>query len=117
MSTVDRGKRAEDRAAAFLEERGFRILRRNYRCRLGELDIVAEDGECLVFVEVRSRASDEFGDALFAVGHKKRRQVARVAQYFMDVERPRHRDVRFDVVAITGDRLDYVADAFRVDGG
>ncbi len=116
MSTVDSGRLAEDRAAAFLEERGFRVLERNYRCRFGELDIVAEDGACLVFVEVRSRARAEHGDALEMVGITKQRQVARVAQHFLDVRRPRHRDIRFDVVGITGGRIEHVTDAFRVDG-
>lgn len=114
MSTVDSGRRAEDRAAAFLEERGFRILERNYRCRLGELDIIAEDGDCLVFVEVRSRASSDFGDALEMVGKAKRRQVARVAQHFLHQRQPAHRDIRFDVVGITGSRIEHVVDAFRV---
>jgi putative endonuclease len=110
------GQRAEERAAAFLGERGFLIIERNYRCRFGEIDIVAEDGDCLVFVEVRSRSSSGHGDALDAVGLKKQRQVAKVAQAYLDLRRPKHREIRFDVIGITGERLEHVPDAFRVDG-
>lgn len=116
MSTVETGRDAEDRAAAFLEERGFRVLERNFRTRSGELDLICEDGDCLVFVEVRSRASGDRGDALETVGIAKQRQIARIAQQYLDRRRPRHRDIRFDVVGITDGDIVHIADAFRVDG-
>lgn len=98
---------------ALLRSKGYTILATNYRCRLGEIDIVARDGEELVFVEVRSRASDRYGDALDAIGPTKQRQVARVAQAYLSSESPRFASSRFDVVAQTGDELEHIIDAFR----
>ena len=94
----------------------MRVVERNYRCSLGELDIIAEDGDCLVFVEVRSRGSRTHGDALDAVGPSKQRQVARVAKHYLARRRPSHLDIRFDVIGITAGDLEHVIDAFRVDG-
>jgi putative endonuclease len=107
------GARAEDRAAARLRHEGYRIVDRNFRCRLGELDIVAEDGDTLVFVEVRSRASARYGSALQAISPAKRRQVARVAQVYLAARRCAQ-PCRFDVVGITGDDVVLIKDAFRL---
>ena len=96
-----------------LRSKGYTIVATNYRCKLGELDIIARDGEELVFVEVRSRANGVFGDAIDAVGPTKQRQVARVAQAYLSLERPKFSSCRFDVVAQTGEQLDHIIDAFR----
>jgi putative endonuclease len=111
---LESGSRGEDRASAALRARGYRIVERNFRCKVGELDVVAFDGDTLVFVEVRSRADARFGGGLAAVGQGKRRQVARVAAAYLALRRPRFTTCRFDVVAITGDDLVIVRDAFRV---
>ncbi len=116
-STHDVGVKAEDVAARVLIEKGYDILERNYRCKLGELDIVAEHDGVLVFVEVRSRANDEHGDAVETVGPRKRRQVARVAEVYLAHRRPPHEECRFDVVAINGpDAIDVYDDAWRLGG-
>lgn len=104
----------EDRAAAHLVRAGLRIVERNYRCKVGELDIVARDGGVLVFVEVRSRRSAEYGNALEAVTWRKRQQVTRVAMHYVTWRRPRFESARFDVVAITGDELVHIRDAWRL---
>ena len=72
------GKQGEDLAAAHLADNGYRILQRNYRSVFGEIDIVAEEGDTLVFVEVKSRRSEAYGDAQLAVGPEKQRQISRV---------------------------------------
>ncbi|CAG0930904.1 partial hypothetical protein, partial [Planctomycetaceae bacterium] len=61
MNKLAIGKQGEDEAAAFLEGKGYAVLERNYRCRYGEIDIVARDGRTVVFVEVKTRGSDRFG--------------------------------------------------------
>ena len=114
MTTRERGQRGEDRAARAIERRGYRIVERNYRCRLGEIDIVARDGETLVFVEVRSRSDGRHGSGLEAVSPRKQRQVARVAQHYLVARKPRFDTFRFDVVGITGDDVTVVRDAFRL---
>jgi putative endonuclease len=113
-STLEVGTTSEDRAADHLVRKGLRIVERNYRCKLGELDIVARDGGVLVFVEVRSRRSAEFGSALDAVSWRKRQQVTRVAMQYLAYRKPRFDSARFDVVAITGDELVHVRDAWRL---
>jgi putative endonuclease len=114
QTTIDVGASSEDRAASLLLRSGMRIVERNYRCKVGELDIVALDGSTLVFVEVRSRQSTTYGSALEAVGWHKRRKVSRVAQQYIGARAPRFETARFDVVAITGDQIVHVRDAWRL---
>ena len=90
----------EDLAARALESRGYAILERRYRTDRGEIDIVAEDGETLVFVEVKARADQEFGTAAECVTPAKQRRVARMAAEYLATHRVADRPCRFDVVAI-----------------
>lgn len=90
------------------------IVERNYRCPLGELDIVARDGDVLVFVEVRTRTRSDRGTALETVGPAKRRRLARVAEHYLAARRPRAAGIRFDVIGITAGDVVHVRDAFRV---
>jgi putative endonuclease len=97
-----KGARAEQLAAGKLEAEGFRILQRNVRTRHGELDLVAEEGKVLVFVEVRSTRTGEFGGPLVTVDGGKQRRVIRAAREYLArhpelAERP----MRFDVVGVT----------------
>ena len=114
-STLLHGHLAEEAAARLLGQRGYRIIERNYRCRFGELDIVADDAGVLVFCEVRSRASQRFGSALEAFPVAKRRQVARVAAQYLLHRRCGSRRCRFDIVAVTGEHVVLVQDAFRLE--
>jgi putative endonuclease len=113
-STRDVGGDREAHAAEHLRSLGYTILAQNYRCPPGEIDLVALDGTTLVIVEVRSRANPEHGHAAEMVDWKKQKRVARVARYYLGVERPSYESVRFDVVAITGTKLDHIVDAWRV---
>jgi putative endonuclease len=108
------GATGEDRAVDHLVRQGMRIVERNYRCKLGELDVIARDAGTLVFVEVRSRRSAEFGSALDAVNWTKRRKVTRLAMSYIAHRKPRFTTARFDVVAITGDELVHIKDAWRL---
>ena len=102
MNKREIGTRFESRAAAYLESKGFRILNRNFRCRTGEIDLIAEDGEYLVFIEVKYRTGDSFGQGLEHVGRRKQEVIGRVAQYFLTANRISDRLCRFDVVSIDG---------------
>jgi len=102
-STYLSGKRAERRAEDFLRRRGYAILVRNYHARGGELDLVAREGDCLVFVEVKARRTRAFGTAEEALTARKRARLRYAARHFLS----RHRwdgPVRFDVVALQGGR-------------
>lgn len=113
-TTIERGNNGEDRAAAYLMRAGYRIVERNWRSKLGELDIVARDGSVLVFVEVRSRGGNLHGNAVEMVNIHKQRKVTRVAWSYISARRPWFTAARFDVIGITGDDLVHVKDAWRL---
>ena len=108
-----RGGPDESLAAAFLERQGLKILERNYRCRFGEIDLVAAGDAVLVFVEVRARRSDEFGGAGASITAAKRRRLVATARHYLAAHRSA-RACRFDVVLLHGDerRIEWLTDAF-----
>ena len=94
------GKTGEDLACRELERRGYAIVARRYRCRGGELDIIARDGRTTVFVEVKARRDLVFGEAAEAVGPAKRRRIVRLALGYVADHGLTNRPCRFDVVAV-----------------
>lgn len=113
-STHQQGRLGEERAVEYLRARGYSVIERNFRCRVGEIDIVARDGDTLVFVEVRTRTDGRRGTALEAVTPAKQRRVAQVAEVYLTMRRLHAAVCRFDVVGITGERVELVRDAFRL---
>ncbi|MFT3698947.1 MAG: YraN family protein [Kofleriaceae bacterium] len=113
-TTIATGSRNEALATRYLVRRGYAIIDRNFKTKIGELDIVARDRRTLVFVEVRSRASADYGSALEAVTWEKQRRVSRMAKMYLSARRPRFDECRFDVVAITGERIELIRDAWRL---
>jgi putative endonuclease len=95
-----RGTAGEDLACRHLRRQGLSILERNYRCRTGEIDIVAREGETIVFVEVKERGDASHGGAVEAVTVPKRRRVIRAARHWASAHRQSESRLRFDVVAI-----------------
>jgi putative endonuclease len=110
-NNAEKGRAGEDRAAAFLEGCGYRVLARNVRVRGGEIDALCWDGGTLVVVEVKRRDSSGFGSALGAVGTRKRATLRRIAAEYAQVVAP-SAPVRFDVVALDGQRLRLHRNAF-----
>lgn len=100
------GQQAESRAVAFLEARGYQVVARNFSCPWGELDIVAEQGDTLCFVEVRMRASTTWGDPANTVSFAKQRRVVKAALHYLMRKGYRRRMIRFDVIAIVGRHAD-----------
>ena len=94
------GRRGEDLACRALESRGYLVLHRRYRTRHGEIDIVAQHGGVLVFVEVRARGSGRFGNAAASVTAQKQQRVAAMAEAYLGLEAQYDRLCRFDVVAV-----------------
>ena len=104
--TVDQrrelGREGEKEACRLLRRSGYRILERNYRTRWGELDAVAFEAGELVFVEVRSRSTEEFGSGAESVGPDKRRQLVRMARMYLADRKPgEEQGCRFDVVEMS----------------
>ncbi len=94
------GKESESIAADHLKKLGYRILEKNYRNQLGEIDIIAKDKGTLVFVEVKARSSYRFGNPKWAVTQKKQKKISMVALYYLKGLKKRNVKARFDVVAI-----------------
>ncbi len=118
-TTVAVGAHWEHQALEHLSSSGLKLLTENFRCRMGEIDLVMLDQDCLVFVEVRYRKSNRFASAACSVDRHKQRKLARAAAMFLG-RHPQYRDhvVRFDVVAFdaTPDNqctLQWLQDAFR----
>lgn len=115
LSRHDTGRRSEEAAARFLTGLGWRVQARNWRCRGGELDIVAEDGGCLVFVEVRARRDSAGYSPEETIDARKMRRLTVAATAYLD-EHPWDGECRFDVVAIvltsTGHELRLIREAF-----
>jgi len=113
------GDLGELAAVAALQKDGYRIVARNHRCRRGEVDVVAERGELLVFVEVRTRATAAFGTPEETVNSAKRRRVVAAARDFLARWRGPERGVRFDVIAVVGGadapRLTHLENAFDAE--
>jgi putative endonuclease len=102
------GDRGEDLAAAALKKQGYKILERNYRAPLGEIDLIAKHKGVLVFIEVKTRKSERYGTPAEAVHPAKQAKLRRLADYYLKQQRLGDVPVRFDVVAITlqGEELD-----------
>ena len=113
------GQRAEELAALYLREQGLQILERNYRRRLGELDIMARGESVLVVAEVRTRASDAFGGAAASVGWRKRQRITRAASALLQQHPECARlPVRFDVLIVSdplgsAPRIEWLQHAFE----
>lgn len=100
MDRAATGRLGENEAARFLEKKGYKILERNFRCRYGEIDIVARDGRTVVFVEVKARGSETFGTPLASVDSRKQKKLALTAHFYIEANRLIDADLRFDVVGI-----------------
>lgn len=112
------GQAAEDIAAEFLRAKGLEIIHRNYRRRLGELDVVARDGNVLVIAEVRARASNAYGGAAASVRIWKQRRLIRAASQLLQQHKELARmPVRFDVIVVSdistgGPKIEWIRHAF-----
>ncbi len=94
------GARGEELARQYLQNNGYKIITCNYKVKLGEIDIIAEDGADLVFVEVKARSGSAFGAPAEAVTFRKQMQIIRVAQYYLGNQGCFDRPARFDVVSV-----------------
>jgi putative endonuclease len=108
------GRHGENRAATWYIEHGYRVLARNWRCRIGEIDLVASRGEVLVVCEVKTRRGDTYGQPYEAVTVAKQRRLRHLAAaYLASQEQHRYYDeIRFDVVSILGPSLRIIQGAF-----
>lgn len=114
------GASGEETAANFLKENGYKIIVRNYKTKLGEIDIIAKDKDTFAFIEVKTRRSNRFGSSLEAISKVKQRQISKAALHYLKENNLLNKKARFDVVSVaySEDRpkLDLIKDAFELDG-
>jgi putative endonuclease len=113
------GKKGEGKALWFLKKKGYRIIEKNYVCKLGEMDIIAKEKDTLVFVEVKTRTTTEFGPPQLAVNSSKQRQLSKVALNYLKEKHLEDVKARFDVVAILleqdKEKIELIKDAFELN--
>ena len=118
MDKKELGKKGEELALRFLKKNGYRIIGRNYVCKMGEMDIIAREKDTLAFVEVKTRTSTDFGPPQLAVNSSKQRQLSKVALNFLKEKQLEDVKARFDVVAILlgskGEEIELIRDAFEL---
>jgi putative endonuclease len=100
IPTAEVGRRGETLAVALLKKKGYSIIDRNYRCQLGEVDVVALDGKTVCFVEVKTRRSNRYDRPEMAVHKRKQQKLSKVAHWFLRDKNMQNVSVRFDVIAI-----------------
>jgi len=113
MNTSSLGKKGEDRAASALEKAGMTIINRNFRSRYGEIDIIALDGDILVFAEVKAWTEYGIENLSYSLNAKKQKRIIETAKYFLSIYRQYYgRAIRFDVVFVGKEAVTHLASAF-----
>ncbi len=115
MDRKSKGKAAEEKAASFLKSLGYQVIERNFRARFGEIDIIAKDGNTLVFVEVRSKSYSSFGTPEETVSKTKARKIVKTAEFYIQIKNPSFEDVRFDIISILHNNISHIKNAFDMD--
>lgn len=114
MNKRQAGASWEEAAVRYLERQGVHVTERNYRCSQGEIDIIGYHRGCLCFFEVKYRKDDAFGSPSEAVDLRKQKKICRCADMYLYLHRiPQDQSVRFDVVAVCGERIQWIQNAFE----
>lgn len=103
----------EQIAVDYIVSQGVEIVCRNYRCRMGEIDIIGYDGDTIVFFEVKYRKNAEYGTPFDAIDYRKQKKIVNVAKFYLNCN-PVNKYVRFDAIGITGDEVQWIKDAFTI---
>ncbi len=106
------GRIGEKKAVEHLKKQGYNILEKNFKTHVGEIDIIASDGEIICFVEVKTRSGDGFGQPSEAVNRRKQEKYFKVAEGYLLSKGLTDRECRFDVVEIENEKINLIKDAF-----
>ena len=109
------GKRSEIIAADYLKDKGYKILETNYKNKIGEIDVIAQDKDYIVFVEVKARLSQKFGHPLDAIDERKQQKIHAVASLYLVTHKKYNKPCRFDAISILGvedPEIRHIIDAF-----
>lgn len=117
VSTKERGKKAEMAAKTYLEQRGYRVIACNVSYKIGEIDLIAWDGQVLCFVEVRSKRNSHYGEPKATINLRKQLKIAKVAELYLQHYYPKRPMCRFDVISIIGygedQVIEHIVNAFE----
>ena len=111
MNKRELGSYYEEVATRFLKDHGVEIIKNNFRCRLGEIDIIGRQGDVLVFFEVKYRTGDRYGYSLEAIDKKKQKRIINCAKYYLAFN-DTDSYIRFDAIGIDNDSIEWIKDAF-----
>jgi putative endonuclease len=111
------GQKGEKQAARYLKQKGYKVVTANYRCKYGEIDLIARDSDILIFIEVKTRTSTDFGGPAAAVDYRKQQQISKVAHHYLITHHNDDVNARFDVISILSPRgqkaeIEHICDAF-----
>ncbi|HOX53894.1 MAG TPA: YraN family protein [Candidatus Omnitrophota bacterium] len=117
---IELGLLGEKKAQEFLKDNGYKILDKNFRTALGEIDIVAKDKDCICFVEVKTRTSDQKGSPLEAITKNKQHKLSQMALLYLKNKNLLHKSARFDIVSVMqnlqeADKIEIIKNAFSLD--
>ncbi|MBF7095823.1 YraN family protein [Alkalibacter sp. M17DMB] len=115
MSNQNKGKFGESLAVDYLKSLGYSILKRNYRCRMGEIDIIAKRCEDVIFVEVKSRSSDEYGAPSESVPVSKQKHIIKTALHYLGTNTEFEDNYRFDVIELLAGEINHIENAFGIN--
>ncbi len=117
---LELGHKGEELACGFLKKNSYKIIKTNYRNKLGQIDIIARDKDVLCFIEVKTRGSDIYGLPLESISELKQRHISKVALAYLKENQLMNNKARFDVVSVLlnkeGSKIDLIKDAFRLKG-
>lgn len=114
MNKRETGKKKEELACKYLEGKGYHILETNYYCRYGEVDIIAREKKDIVFVEIKYRNGNKYGEGAEAVNHSKQRKLSMCMLHYLNAKELADYNLRFDVIGIRGSAVFHYQDAFCI---
>jgi len=110
------GKQGEDLAVKYLKKLGYKIIERNYRCTMGEIDIIAKEKEALIFIEVKTRKSDKDVEPFESIGVRKQAKIRDLAEFYLQKKEVDECEIRFDVLSIViqdkENQIEHITNAF-----
>ena len=107
------GKESEMNVCKFLEKNGLTLIEQNFRCLSGEIDLIMKDNQCIVFIEVRTRFSSQFGSAIESITKNKQKKIIKTAVFYLQKRRWFDKvNCRFDIVGVAGDQFEWIPNAF-----
>jgi putative endonuclease len=108
------GRVGEKKASDYLKKQGFKILKSNYKCPFGEIDIIAEQDGKIIFIEVKTRSSENYGLPCEAVDYKKQEKYFKMATFYLQREKKLDAECRFDVIEIKDGQINHILNAFSM---